>query len=65
MSGTLKQLQQKVALKKQLEAKLSELRNQRRKYDREVISLRGVTMAQLRHPADERNAESLSAIISR
>ena len=40
MSDTLKQLQQKVAGKKQLEAKINELHNQRREYDREVISLR-------------------------
>lgn len=40
MSDTLQQLQQKVAGKKQLEAKLNELHNQRRQYDREVISLR-------------------------
>ena len=40
MSDTLTQLQQKVAGKKLLEAKLNELHNQRRQYDREVISLR-------------------------
>ena len=36
----LVQLQQKAAMKKQLEAKLNELHTQRREYDREVISLR-------------------------
>ena len=40
MSNTLQQLQQKVAMKPTLEAKLRELQNQRREYDREVISLR-------------------------
>ena len=39
MSDTLQQLQQKVAGKKQLEAKLNELLGQRREYDRQVISL--------------------------
>ena len=34
------QLQQKVAMEKQLEAKLNELNSQRREYDRNVISLR-------------------------
>lgn len=38
--NTLTALQQKVARKKQLEAKLSELHSQRRQYDNEVISLR-------------------------
>ena len=36
----LQQLQQKVAQKKTLEAKLKELQNQRREYDRKVIELR-------------------------
>ena len=40
MSDTLFELQQKVARKPSLEAKLRELQNQRREYDREVISLR-------------------------
>lgn len=40
MSDTLQQLQQKVTGKKQLEAKLNELHNQKMQYDREVISLR-------------------------
>lgn len=38
--NTLIQLQQKVAMKKPLEAKLHELHSQRREYDREVVSLR-------------------------
>ena len=40
MTDTLFDLQQKVAMKPALEAKLRELQNQRREYDREVISLR-------------------------
>ena len=36
----LNELQQKIARKRQLEAKLAELQNQKRAYDREVISLR-------------------------
>ena len=40
MGDTLYELQQKVARKPSLEAKLRELQNQRREYDREVISLR-------------------------
>lgn len=40
MADILIELQQKVALKPALEAKLQELQNQRREYDREVISLR-------------------------
>ena len=40
MGDTLFELQQKVAMKPALEAKLRELQNQRREYDREVISLR-------------------------
>ena len=36
----LQQLQQKVAQKKTLEAKLKELQNQHREYDRKVIELR-------------------------
>ena len=40
MADILAQLQQKVAMKPALEAKLRELQNQRREYDREVISLR-------------------------
>ena len=40
MAYILAQLQQKVAMKPALEAKLRELQNQRREYDREVISLR-------------------------
>ena len=40
MRDTLFELQQKVARKPSLEAKLRELQNQRREFDREVISLR-------------------------
>lgn len=40
MADILMELQQKVAMKKALEAKLNELYSQRREYDREVISLR-------------------------
>ena len=40
MADILTELQQKVAMKPALEAKLRELQNQRREYDREVISLR-------------------------
>ena len=40
--NNLQQLQQKVALKKQLEAKLNDLRDQRRVYDKRVIELRVV-----------------------
>lgn len=40
MADILFELQQKVAMKPALEAKLRELQNQRRQYDQEVISLR-------------------------
>ena len=40
MADVLFELQQKVAMKPALETKLGELQNQRREYDREVISLR-------------------------
>ena len=40
MADILVELQQKVAMKPALEAKLRELQNQRKEYDREVISLR-------------------------
>ena len=40
MADILVELQQKVAMKPALEAKLRELQNQRREYDREVVSLR-------------------------
>ena len=40
MADILYELQQKVAMKPSLEAKLRELQNQRREYEREVISLR-------------------------
>lgn len=40
MAETLFELQQRIAAKKALEAKLNELHNQKREYDRNVISLR-------------------------
>ena len=40
--NNLQQLQQKVALKKQLQAKLNDLRDQRKVYDKRVIELRVV-----------------------
>ena len=40
MADVLEQLQQKATMKPSLEVKLRELQNQRREYDREVISLR-------------------------
>ena len=40
MADIFMELQQKIAMKPALEAKLRELQNQRREYDREVISLR-------------------------
>ena len=40
MGDPLFELQKKIAMKPSLEAKLRELQNQRREYDREVISLR-------------------------
>ncbi len=40
MNPSLQELQQKIAMKPVLESKLNELHNQRREYDREVISLR-------------------------
>ena len=40
MGDTLFELQQEVAMKPALEAKLRELQNQRREYDTEVISIR-------------------------
>ena len=49
----LLQLQQKVALKKQLEAKLNDLRDQRRVYDRRVIELRVV------HRSEQEDVEKL------
>ena len=40
MADILTELRQKVAMKPALEGKLRELQDQRREYDREVISLR-------------------------
>ena len=40
MAESIKELQQKAALKQSLETKLNELYNQRREYDRKAISLR-------------------------
>ena len=42
MANAIFELQQKAARKPSLEAKLRELQNQRREFDREVISLRVV-----------------------
>ena len=42
MANAIFELQQKVVRKPSLEAKLRELQNQRREFDREVISLRVV-----------------------
>lgn len=49
----LLQLQQKAALKKQLEAKLNDLRDQRKVYDRRVIQLRVV------HRSEQEDVEKL------
>lgn len=47
------QLQQKVALKKQLEAKLNDLRNQRKVFDKKVIELRA------QHRSEQEDVEKL------
>lgn len=47
------QLQQKVALKKQLEAKLNDLRNQRKVFDKKVIELR------VEHRSEQEDVEKL------
>ena len=49
----LVQLQQKVALKKQLEAKLNDLREQRKVYDKQVIELR------VAHRSEQEDVEKL------
>lgn len=59
MSQTLEQLQQKVAMKKPLEAKLNELHNQRREYDRKVISLQ-VTFRQEQEDVEKLEGRSLA-----
>lgn len=51
--GSLPELQQKVALKKQLEAKLGDLRAQRRVFDKKVIELRA------RHRGEQEDVEKL------
>ena len=49
----LQQLQQKVALKKQLEAKLNDLREQRKVFDKQVIELR------VAHRSEQEDVEKL------
>ena len=49
----LQQLQQKVALKKQLEAKLNDLREQRKAFDKQVIELR------VAHRSEQEDVEKL------
>ena len=59
MGDTLYELQQKVARKPSLEAKLQELQNQRREFDREVISLR-VTFRQEQEDVEKLEGRSLA-----
>ena len=59
MTDILFDLQQKVALKPSLEAKLRELQNQRREYDREVISLR-VSFRKEQEDVDKLEGRSLA-----
>ena len=51
--SSLSELQQKVALKKQLEAKLKDLRNQRKVFDKKVIELR------VEHRSEQEDVEKL------
>ena len=51
--SSLSELQQKVALKKQLEAKLNDLRNQRKVFDKKVIGLR------VEHRSEQEDVEKL------
>ena len=51
--NNLQQLQQKVALKKQLEAKLNDLREQRKVFDKQVIELR------IAHRSEQEDVEKL------
>ena len=51
--SSLSELQQKVALKKQLEEKLNDLRNQRKVFDKKVIELR------VEHRSEQENVEKL------
>ena len=51
--GSLSDLQQKVALKKQLEAKLSDLRDQRRVFVKKTIELR------VEHRSEQEDVEKL------
>ena len=51
--NNLLQLQQKVALKKQLEAKLNDLREQRKVFDKQVIELR------VAHRSEQEDVEKL------
>ena len=55
--NNLLQLQQKVALKKQLEAKLNDLREQRKVFDKQVIELR---VAHRSEPEDVEKLEGKS-----
>ncbi len=59
MADILFELQQKVAMKPALEAKLRELQNQRREYDREVISLR-VAFRQEQEDVEKLEGKSLA-----
>ena len=51
--SSLSELQQKVALKKQLEAKLNDLRNQRKVFDKKVVELR------VEHRSEQEDVEKL------
>ena len=51
--SSLSELQQKVSLKKQLESKLSDLRNQRKVFDKKVIELR------VEHRSEQEDVEKL------
>ena len=59
MGDTLFELQKKIAMKPSLEAKLRELQNQRREYDREVISLR-VTFRKEQEDVEKLEGRSLA-----
>ena len=59
MADILTELQQKVAMKTSLEAKLRELQNQRREYDRAVISIR-VTFRKEQEDVEKLEGRSLA-----
>ena len=59
MADRLLELQQKVSLKKALETKLNELRDQRKRYDREIISLR-VAFRKEQEAAEKLEGKSLA-----